>query len=153
MTIIEGKGLDSVVVASKREPSKDDVEVFALHQERKRLAKSVIVTSFGDKPLRAVQSAGSPKEMWTKLKVRYAADTMGNKVGILLSLLNCHFKKDKDMGDYLTEFETKFNKLSRMQLPVAEKMQVAFLLVSLSNEKCLSRTIATLKAMETERLS
>lgn len=103
--------------------------------------------------MRAVQSTGSPREMWAKLNVYYVANTMGNKIGVLSSLLKSRLKKDKDIGGYLVVFETKFNKLAGIKLPVAEEMQVAISLVCLSNEEWLSRIIAALKTMKTKRLT
>lgn len=52
------------------------------------------------------------------------------------------------MDDYLAAFETKFSKLAGMQPPVAEEMQVASLLLTMTHEEWSSGTIAALKTME-----
>lgn len=56
-----------------------------------------------------------------------------NKIGVQGSLTNTRYTLGKDMGAYLPELETSFNKLRSMGLPVAEEIQVVILLVSLIN--------------------
>lgn len=51
------------------------------------------------------------------------------------------------MADYLAELESSFNKLNFMGLPVAEEMQMTFLLVLLMNDEIIPGTVAAFKTM------
>lgn len=57
---------------------------------------------------------------------------MDNQISLLLAVLNYRFRKIKNMGDYLAELETKFNKPTEMHLIVAGEMQVAILFLTLT---------------------
>lgn len=65
----------------------------------------------------------------------------------LTSLINNYYKAGKDLGNYIAELETCFNWLGVMDLPVAEEIQIAILLVSVINES-LKGTDAALKNVD-----
>lgn len=109
------------------------------------MAKEVIVASLGNKPLWVIQNAKNPKEMSGNLITRYEASSTANRINLLTSLINTRFQARKDLFDYIAELESNFNRLAIMIMPVAEKMQVAILLVSLMNEESLKSTVAELK--------
>ena len=71
--------------------------------------------------------------MTTKLKKRYAESTIANKIVMMISLRNKRYEEGKDMGQYISEIESLFDKLSVMRSPLDSKMQVAILLVSISS--------------------
>lgn len=71
-----GKGIAGVVFGLQVELRKRDIEAYDLYQEKAGLGRALMVTSFLDRNLRAVQSAQSPSEMWRKLNARHAANAM-----------------------------------------------------------------------------
>lgn len=91
MSVLERKGLAGDVISSELSPDRLDVDRFPTYAERWRMAKAVIVTSFGDWPLRAVQSALSPADMWKRLASRYAGSSTANKTGLLCILMNIRY--------------------------------------------------------------
>ena len=123
----------------------------ARHEQKKKKAKAIIVTSLGDKPLRVVQSAKSPAGMLKKLNDRYAASTTANRIAVLTTLIKTRYDSAKDMGEYLSEMESHFNRLTAMNSPVDEGMQVAILLVSVSATEALSGTVSAIKTMDPEK--
>lgn len=84
------------------------------------MAKAMIVTALGGRPLRVVQSALSPAGMWNRLTFRHARSSTANKRDVLISLMNKRYGFGEDIGNYLAELETSVHKLSSMGLPVAE---------------------------------
>ena len=57
------------------------------------------------------------------------------------------------MGEYVSEFESMFNKLAVMGFLIGNDMQVAILLVSVSSEESLSGTISAIKTMDTDEVT
>ena len=113
--VLESKDLSTVVT-----PGEHPREDFAKYEQKKRKAKAIIVTSLDDKPLRVVQSAKTPAEMMQKLTDRYAASTTANRIAVMTSLINTRYDGIKDMGEYLSEMERHFNKLSTIDSSVDE---------------------------------
>lgn len=54
-------------------------------------ALALIISALGHNPLRAAQNCTIAKEAWAKLQVRYAGNSLINKLGVLNSLLNLKF--------------------------------------------------------------
>lgn len=148
MAVLEGRGIHGVVLGEETEPQKEDTSAYTTYAEKVSMARAIIVTALGDKPLRVIQNSPSPKEMWDKLRARYEAATTANKINLLTALVNTRYESGKDLGDYFAELETYFNRLAGMGLPVAEEMQVAILLVSVMHEETLKGTVAALKTVE-----
>lgn len=113
--------------------------------------RAIINTSLGDKPLRVVQSCVYPVDMFAKLIERYSASTTANKISVMKNLINTRYDGTKEMGEYISEMESVFNKLAVMGSPMSDDMQVAFLLVSLSSEESLSGRLAAVKTMEASK--
>lgn len=151
--ILEGKELAGVVAGEEKVTDSEEPEALAAHTKKVRKARAIIINSLGDKPLRAVQSATDPRDMMTKLVERYAASTTANKIAVLTNLIHTRYESGKDMGEYLSEMESLFNKLAAMGLPLASEMQVAVLLVSLTSEESLSGTVSAIKTMDEGRAS
>lgn len=63
--------------------------------------------------------------MWATQRVPW------QMIAYLWSLLHFRYVSRKEVEKYFTELETDFIKLAALQLPMAEEMQVAILLVSL----------------------
>lgn len=78
---------------------------------------------------------------------------MPKKISISFSLRHGRYDLGEDIGDYLPELETKFNKLASMQVTMIEKRQVAISLVSRSEEDSFASFMAALKIMEANRLT
>ena len=144
--VLESKDLSVAVEESP--PIGDSSQDKAKYEQKKRKAKAIIVTSLGDKPLRVVQSAKTPSEMIKKLTDRYAASTTANRIAILTTLMNTRHDIAKDIGEYLSEMESHFNRLTAMDSPVDEGMQVAILLVSVSGTEGLGGTVSAIKTMD-----
>ena len=149
--VLESKDLGTVVYEDKGAPPAHQGAALAAYEINLRRARAIIVTSLGDKPLRAIQSCEKPSEMFTKLNKRYAASTTASKIAVMTSLINKRYEEGKDMGEYLSEMESLFNKLSVMKSPLDSDMQVAILLVSISSIDFLAGTISAIKTMESER--
>ena len=132
-------------------PEDDKSEKYSTFMEKMRKARAVLITALGNKPLRVVQTASDPLEMWRKLHDRYAGSSSASKIGVLTSLMNKKYSPGKDMGEYLTELESMFNRLCSMGMPIAEPMQVAILLVSLGCEEEMAGTVAAIKTMDEDR--
>lgn len=149
--VLEGKGIHGVVDGTEAKPLDEASTEYTLYTEKCRMARAVIVTSLGDKPLRVIQNAKTPEEMWKKLNARYEAASTANKINLLTSLINIRYQSAKDMGDFISELETHFNKLACMGLPIVEEMQVAILLVSVMHEESMKSTVAALKTVDADR--
>lgn len=67
------------------------------------------------------------------------------------SLINTRYDDNKDMGEYISEMESKFNKLVAMGSLIDSDMQAAILFVSLSSEESFSATVFAIKAMEYDK--
>ncbi len=157
MAVLEGKELAGVVrgsepgpevnASSEGDPSAD----VSAYVAKCRKARAIVVTALGDKPLRAIQSAASPAEMWKKLHERYAASTTANKIAVLTNLMNKRYHSGKDMGEHLSEMESMMNRLAAMQAPVDSSMQVAILLVSVMAEESLQSTVAAIKTVDSDK--
>lgn len=55
------------------------------------------------------------------------------------------------MQNHIAEFEGIFNRLSQMDTEIDEGMQVAFLLVSISNVPELHGTVSAIKTMQADQ--
>lgn len=75
------------------------------------------------------------------MNVCYAANTLGNKIEVISSLQTFRCDSNKDIEDYLAKLETKLSALAKMQLPMEEEIQVAFLGYSLQ-ERSPCRTMS-----------
>jgi gag-polypeptide of LTR copia-type len=65
---------------------------------RRSKAVAIIVSSLGDRPLRAVVGVqGDPREMWRRLHVRYASASSGTKVSLYETVANKRLKKGGNM--------------------------------------------------------
>ena len=150
-SVLESKDLAGVVYDASEVPEDATAEEKAVYQRKLRKARAIIITSLGDKPLRVVQSVEHPKEMVQKLIERYAASTTANKIAVMTSLIHTRYDGVKDMGEYISEMESLFNKLAAMGSSVDSDMQVAILLVSLSSEESLSSTVSAIKTMDVDK--
>ena len=70
------------------------------------------------------------------------ASTTGNKISVMISFINERYEERKDMGEYLSEMEILFNKLSVMRSPLDSDIQVATLLVSILSVDNLAGAIS-----------
>lgn len=70
----------------------------AKFKRKTRKSKEIIGTSFGDKPLRVVQSDSYPKDMINKRNERYAAFTNENRIDFMTSLIRILYNGSKYMG-------------------------------------------------------
>lgn len=75
-TVIEGKGLSGVVFGTEKGSSKNDLETLRLYRDKEKSATVLIVTALGSNPLRSVQSAQTPVEMWRTLNAICAANKL-----------------------------------------------------------------------------
>lgn len=148
MAVLEGEGLADVVIGEETPPEDVTSAVYSAYLKKARKARAILVMGLGNKPLRVVQNSADPYTMWSKLHERYAATTTANKISVLTNLMNMRYIPGKDMGEYLCEFETLFNRLECMGSPQSDDMQVAILLVSIMHEDTLSGTIAAIKTMD-----
>lgn len=82
------RGLVGVMLGSQRVLPKSRQSQYSVSDENSRMEKAVVVTALGDRPLRAMQSAGCRSEMWTKLSFRYAGTSTAGKIGMLSNLVN-----------------------------------------------------------------
>ena len=89
--------------------------------------------------------------MIIKLNERYAASTTASKIAVMTNLIHSRYDGSKDMGEYLSEMESLFNRLDAMGSPLGSDMQVAILLVSLSAEEWLSGTVSAIKTMDADK--
>lgn len=115
---------------------------------KKLVARKVIFISPGNKPLPVKQSAKSAKGMWDKLNSRYEAATNAHKISLLTSLINTFYQAGKELGNYIVELETCSNWLTITGFPVAGKLEVAVLLVTVMNKEYLKSTVAALKTVD-----
>lgn len=137
-----------------RPPKKNEGETeYKTFLKQSRQARSIIVQALGDRPLRAVQSENSVRQMWTKLFDRCASTKQHNKIIVLAILINMKLKSPNDISDHVSRMESLFNQLGKMDLEVEAQMQVALLLVSVDNVKLFSPTIAAIKVMKDENAS
>lgn len=147
--VLEGKDLAEVLTEEAREEAQEFHD--EIRKKKIRKARAIIINALGDKPLRVVQTATGPKDMMEKLSERYAASTTANKIAVLTSLIHTRYDREKNMGEYLSEMESMFNKLAAMKLPIAPELQVAILLVSMTAEESLSGTVSAIKTMDESR--
>lgn len=115
------------------------------------MERTVILTSLKDKPLQVIQNAKLPKEMWDSSNTRYEAASNANKIDLLTSLRYTRYQDGRDLGDYIAKRKTYFNRQAVIGLPVAEKMQVVILLVSVMNEDALKSAVAALRTADGEK--
>jgi len=148
MAVLEGRNLSGVVLDTDDIPQDNTSAEYLTYLDRERKAKAIIITALGNKPLRVIQSVESPSEMWVKLGDRFAAATTANKIAVLSAFMNKRYESGKDMGEYLADIETLFNKLAAMGMALVEPMQVAILLVSISSVDSFQGTVAAIKTME-----
>ncbi len=125
------KELADVVTGREVAPVADEGDVaaeeeLAAFKIKRRKARAIIATALGDKPLRAIQSASMPSEMWVKLRDRYASNTTSNKIAVLTSLMNKRYDRRSDIGEHLSELESMFNRLSGMGSPVMKVCKLPF---------------------------
>ena len=152
LAMLEGQDLSGVVMGDEPVPeSTEGSDEYKIYLDKIRKARAVIVMALGDRPLRAVQTAEGPMEMWSKLHERYAGSTTASKIGVLTTLMNTRYESGEDIRDYIAKFETMFNRLEIMGSHIDEAMQVAILLVSLLNDETLSSTVAAIKTMDEEK--
>lgn len=85
------------------------------------MARSVMVTSLRNKPLRVKNNNETGEEMYNNLNARYERASAANKVYLLTSLINTHYQARKNMSDYTAEVEIHSNSPAILSLPVAEE--------------------------------
>jgi hypothetical protein len=96
---------------------------------------AIIVSSLGDRPLRAVVGVrGDPREMWRRLHVRFAGASSSTKVSLYETVANKRLKKGGNMLNHIAEFEQLDDRLDSMGDAVVEGQRVATLLASLGSE-------------------
>jgi hypothetical protein len=82
---------------------------------RRSKAVAIIVSSLGDRPLRAVVGVrGDPREMWRRLHVRYAGASSSTKVSLYETVANKRLKKGGNMLNHIAEFEQLYDRLHSM---------------------------------------
>ena len=148
MATLEGRDFAGVVNGEELAPEDVSSSEYAAYVTKVRKARAIIVNALGDKPLRAVQLCTLPKEMWAKLVERYAGKTVANQISVLTALMNLKAEKGTDMGDHVSSIESLVNRLASMGMEIAEPMQVAILLVSLSNLNEYNGTVSSIKTMD-----
>ena len=79
------------------------------------------------------------------------SDNDANRIAVIENLINRCYDGERDMGEYMSEFESMFNKLAVMGSPMGNDMQAAILLISVSSEESLSGTISAIKTMDTNK--
>jgi gag-polypeptide of LTR copia-type len=102
---------------------------------RRSKALAIIVSSLGDKPLRAVVGVRrDPREMWRRLHVRYARPASSTKVSLYEILANKRLKRGGNMQNHIAEFEQLYDRIDSMGDAVVEVQRVATLLRSVGAE-------------------
>ena len=89
-------------------------------------------------------------EMIYKLNERYASTNMANRGAVMTNLTNFRYDGERDMAEYVSEFESMLNKLAVTRILISNDMQMAILLVSLSSEESLPGTISKVNRMDTD---
>ena len=120
-------------------------------------AKSLLVQSLGDKPLRTVAGERkNPFQMYKKLHERYATQNTATRVQLQTELYQQSFQeKSQTMSEYVDSFENIFNQLEVMESPVTESMQIAILFASFgrSSDSPYGAVITALQTMSDKDLS
>lgn len=124
-SVLEDKDLAGVVIGSKTSTDTSDENRYWIDDEGCHVAKVVIVSPLRDRLSHVVQSAPSPADMWTSLTASHGVCLTGNKICVLNSSMNTRYSSGRDMGNYLGELQTFFNKLCSTGLQVVEEMRVA----------------------------
>lgn len=145
MAKLEAREYSKIVKGSEGAPSDVASDCTRLMSQRKKKHNAL-----GDKPLRAVQSCTKSAEIWSTLFERYSGTTVACQITVLTSLMNMRLPRDKYMGEHVSEMESHMNRLVRMNMELAESMQVSMLLVSLSGVHEYTSTISVVKTMEAE---
>lgn len=61
MAVLEVKGNHEVVDGTEDEPPMEDAKTHAKYTEKARMARAMIVTTLGDRPLTVIKNAKTPK--------------------------------------------------------------------------------------------
>ncbi len=88
-------------------------------------------------------------EMWATIFEKYASKKVANKILVLTTLINLKGYKTSNMRDYVSAMESSVNRLASMGMRMSEPMQIAILLMSLSDLPGYSSTVSSLKTMYT----
>lgn len=112
--ILESKEIAGAIYECQEPPSETEESERLLYKRKVGKTRAIIITMVGDKPLRAVQPATHTAGMVHKLINRYAANTTARNIAVMTSFIHTHFDGTKEMGEYLSEMESLFNKLGDM---------------------------------------
>lgn len=114
-----------------------DVEISSLPMEtRSNFAKrrAILIQGPGDRPLRACLSdKDNPYRMWYKLNERYAVANNATRVQLQAKLTRLRYN-GQTIGDFISDFETAFNRLAGIYVPVEEGSQVAMFLAAFGDK-------------------
>ena len=114
--------------------------------------RAMLIQRLGDKPLRlCLSERENPHKMWTRLSDRYAISNLVTRVQLHTKLSRFSYS-GQPMPDYIDDFEEVFNRLSAMESPVSEQMQVAMVLASFGDKSkpAYGQVVASLQMKETE---
>lgn len=115
-------------------------------------ARAIIIQALGDKPLRlCLSEKANPFRMWIRLRERYAVSNIVTRVQLQTKLARFAYN-GQAMPDFVDEFEEVFNRLSAMESPVSEELQVAMLLAAFGDKSKseYGQVVSTLQTIETE---
>lgn len=101
--------------------------------------------SLGDGPLAVVQSVTDVSEILLKLGGRYASASQNNKINVLTTLLNKKMAPNGNIFDHVAEMEGLFTRLEAMSFSFDENLQVAMLLISVSEVKEFEPAVGAIK--------
>ena len=145
MAVLESKDLSDVVRqkdAAAAGISDNDYTKKALK------ARAYIVVALGDLPLRSVLAEDTPYKIWLKPHARYASLLASSRIIVLTTIMNKKLEADTIMRERVSELESLFHRRLAMKSPLEEEIQVAILLVSLSERENFRGTVSAIKTMD-----
>lgn len=120
MAVIEWNMIHEMVDITEDEPPKNDFNGQAHYTEKARVARTVISTSVGDKPLQVIPHAKTEKKVLDKLNTWCKEASTAIKINLLTSPMNIHYEACKDLPDYIAKLNTFFKRLFSMRFQAAE---------------------------------
>lgn len=94
----------------------------------------ILIPSFGDNPLLAVQSCELAKDIWDIPQERYEGKTVINKFSLLSNILKMRYWSEQSMAEHVSVLESHLTQLASMETEFDDFTKFAIIISNLEDQ-------------------